>query len=79
MPAERMRAEFSHAENRTGPYGRAITRAEPAYLSPALTGKELMSDADWNSGASDALDDKTFYQNMDARIEKRNKDRGGRW
>jgi hypothetical protein len=79
LPIEAQRAEISSQEKGNAPYGRVIVAADPAWKNPGKNGTELMSDADWNSGASDLLSDEDFFRNANARVEKRNKARGGRY
>jgi hypothetical protein len=75
---EGQRAEISSKENRNASYGRVTVAADPAWKSPALSGKPV-SDADWNSGIADRMSDKDAFAEIDRRWRERAEKRGGRW
>lgn len=74
LPTARMLVELARVEAQHKPNGHAHTMSSPEWKARASN--KTLSDADWNSPLQDALTDKEFNRQFEARMKARAGRRG---
>ena len=74
LPTARMLVELARVEAQHKPNGHAHTMAAPEWKARASN--KPLSDADWNSPMQDALTDKEYNRQFEARMKARAERRG---